>query len=530
MTNKTKIYLPLLLAIAIAFGIFLGSSLDYQKKTIAFFGGTPQEKKIKRLINYIQYEYVDDVDTDSLLDGTIKNMLKKLDPHSVYIPAKDREKITETMNGKFVGIGIQFRLIKDSLTVIKVLDNGPSLRAGIKAGDRILMANNDTLYGEEITNNYILKILKGEPNTQVELQVFRKSENKIIPFTINRGDVPIKSVDAYYMLNNDLGYIKINKFSATTYEEFKEALDTLLNEGMQKLVLDLRHNPGGYLQVATQIIDEFLEDGKLIVFTKNKGSTIDNTYATEVGDFEDGHVFVLINGASASASEIVAGALQDNDKGTIVGRRSFGKGLVQQEMDLGDGSAVRLTVSRYYTPTGRSIQKPYDHDGNEDYYHEFEKRFDHGELMNVDSIKVNDTLKYLTPKGKTVYGGGGIIPDVFVAIDTTRYFNSMHYRSLNNFVFDYIDTHRDDFKGLSFDDFKNKYYFENNIFNKYLLSIATENVDKNDQEFRNINMYLKALFVQQIYDDNAFYQILNQNDKMLEKIIDLEKEGYAVTP
>ena len=284
MNNKTKIYLPLLLSIAIAFGIFLGSSLDYQKKTVAFFGGTPQEKKIKRLINYIQYEYVDDVNTDSLLDGTIKNMLGKLDPHSVYIPAAEREEITETMNGKFVGIGIQFRIIRDSLTVIKVLDNGPSLSAGIKAGDRILMANNDTLYGKEITNSYILKTLKGKPNTKVNLEVFRKSENKIIPVTIDRGEVPIKSVEAFYMLNDDLRYIKIDKFSATTYQEFKESLDYLLNEGMQKLVLDLRHNPGGYLQVATQIIDEFLEEGKLIVFTKNKGSKIENTYATAKGD------------------------------------------------------------------------------------------------------------------------------------------------------------------------------------------------------------------------------------------------------
>ena len=242
MSKKSKIYLPLLLSLAIAFGIFLGSSLDYQKKTVAFFGGTPQEKKIKRLIDYIQYEYVDEVDTDSLLDGTIKNMLSKLDPHSVYISALERDGITETMNGKFVGIGIQFRVIRDSLTVIKVLDNGPSLKAGIMAGDRILMANNDTLYGEKITNNYVLKTLKGNPNTKVDIEVYRKSEDKIIPFTIDRGDVPIKSVDAFYMINNSLGYIKINKFSATTYDEFKDALDSLISDGMKKLVLDLRHN------------------------------------------------------------------------------------------------------------------------------------------------------------------------------------------------------------------------------------------------------------------------------------------------
>ncbi|MCK4562436.1 MAG: S41 family peptidase, partial [Flavobacteriaceae bacterium] len=338
MNNKTKIYLPLIIAIAIAFGVFLGSSLNYQKKTLTFFGGTPQERKIKRLIDYIQYEYVDEVDTDSLLDGTIKNMLSKLDPHSVYIPAKAHDRIAETMNGKFVGIGIQFRMFRDSLTVIKVLENGPSKKAGIKAGDRILIANNDTLYGKKIKSSYILKTLKGEPNTTVDITVFRKSANKNIPFTITRGEVPIESVDAFYMLNNELGYIKINKFAATTYDEFKVALTNLLDEGMQKLVLDLRHNPGGYMQVATEIIDEFLEDGKLIVFTKNKRDKINKTFATKKGAFENGHVFVLINGSSASASEIIAGALQDNDKGTIVGRRSFGKGLVQQEMDLGDGS------------------------------------------------------------------------------------------------------------------------------------------------------------------------------------------------
>ena len=251
--------------------------------------------------------------------------------------------------------------------------------------------------------------------------------------------MPIKSVDAFYMLNEGLGYIKINKFAATTYDEFKVAMDDLLDQGMKKLVLDLRHNPGGYLQVATKMIDEFLEDGKLIVFTKNKKGKIDETFATSKGDFEDGHVFVLINGASASASEIVAGALQDNDKGTIVGRRSFGKGLVQQEMQLGDGSAVRLTVSRYYTPTGRSIQKPYENKENGEYFSDFEKRYHNGELMNADSIKVIDSLKFETPKGKIVYGGGGIIPDVFVSIDTTMFFPDFHYRRRREFVFQYFD-------------------------------------------------------------------------------------------
>jgi len=528
MNNKTKIYIPLIIAVAIAFGIYLGSSLNYQKKSLTFFGGTPQEKKIKRLIDYIQYEYVDEVDTDSLLDGTIKNMLNKLDPHSVYIPAQEHDQIAETMNGKFVGIGIQFRMYKDSLTVIKVLENGPSKKAGIKAGDRILIANNDTLYGKEIKSAYILKTLKGKPNTTVDITVYRKSENKNISFIITRGDVPIQSVDAFYMLNDELGYIKINKFAATTYDEFKVALTNLLDDGMQKLVLDLRHNPGGYMQVATEIIDEFLEDGKLIVFTKNKRDKIDKTFATKKGAFEKGHVFVLINGSSASASEIVAGALQDNDKGTIVGRRSFGKGLVQQEMGLGDGSAVRLTVSRYYTPTGRSIQKPYDHNGNEQYFNEFEKRYDGGELMSADSIKVNDTLIFTTPKGKIVYGGGGIVPDVFVAIDTTMYFENIHYRKLNDFVFNYADTHRDTLQNWSLDDYIANFDKNNQIFNTYLKELPSEFQNLDAFEYKNLKKYLNALFAQQLFDINAYFKIINEQDKMINKVIELNKEGYPL--
>ncbi len=530
MDKKTKIFLPLIIAASIALGIFLGTSLNYQKKTITFFGGTPQERKIKRLIDYIQYEYVDEVNTDSLLDGTIKNMLDKLDPHSVYISARELEQVSESMNGKFVGIGIQFRMHRDSLTVIKVLDEGPSKKAGIKAGDRILVANNDTLYGRNINSNYIMKTLKGKPNTPVDITVYRKSEDRMLPFTIIRGEVPIKSVDAHYMITDELGYIKINKFAATTYEEFKASLDDLIDQGMKKLVLDLRHNPGGYMQVATQIIDEFLEDGKLIVFTKNKKERIDETFATGKGDFEDGHVFVLINGASASASEIVAGALQDNDKGTIVGRRSFGKGLVQQEMQLGDGSAVRLTVSRYYTPTGRSIQKPYENKGDNEYFNEFERRYDDGELTSADSIKVNDTLKYVTPKGKVVYGGGGIIPDVFVALDTTMFFDNMHYRRLNEFVFDYFDQHLDEFEGWTLQRFENEFDLDGRIYRRYMDFIESDGSEMEPGEEENLRLYIKALFAQQLFDVNAYFKIINQQDKMLERVIELDREGYPLEP
>jgi carboxyl-terminal processing protease len=519
---KNKIYIPLLFAIAIVLGILIGTFLNYPKRnTVMLFSKSSSEAKIKRLIDYIQYDYVDKVDTDSLLDGTIRNILRKLDPHSVYIPASEHDAITERMNGEFVGVGIQFRMYKDSLTVVQVIKGGPSDKAGIKAGDRILIADKDTLYGKKLNTNYIFKTLKGEPNTKVNLIVYRKPEGKFLNFTLKRGSVPINSIDAYYMLTNTLGYVKINKFAATTHDEFKTAMSALLKKGMQRLVLDLRGNPGGYLGVATQIVDEFLEDDKLIVFTKNKGGKIDKTFATKKGDFENHKVYVLIDENSASASEIVAGALQDNDKGVIVGRRSFGKGLVQQEMDLGDGSAVRLTVSRYYTPTGRSIQKPYGGKDGNAYYEDRLIRLHHGELTNADSIKVNDSLKFVTPKGKVVYGGGGIVPDVFVGIDTTAYFGAIDFEGVNNFVFDYaIDYHHKQFENLTFEDFKKNFDTDGKILNEYLADI-----DNRPQiNMPTLKIYFKALFARILFGESAFFEILNENDKMLEKVLALEKD------
>ncbi len=530
MSNKTKIYLPLIIAFAIAFGIFIGTNLNYPQRKMTFFSGNPQEKKIKKLINFIKYDYVDEVDTDSLLDVTISDMLGKLDPHSVYIPPVEHDRITETMNGKFVGIGIQFRMIKDSLTVLGVVKDGPSEKAGIKAGDRILMADKDTLFGKKLNSDYIVSQLKGEPETEVSLKVYRKSEKKELPFVIKRGSIPIESLDAHYMLNDELGYIKINKFAATTYDEFVTALKDLKSQGMQELVLDLRQNPGGFLDIATKIIDEFLEDGKLIVFTKNKRGKIHETFATKKGDFEREQVYVLIDGGSASASEIVAGALQDNDIGTIVGRRSFGKGLVQQEMDLGDGSAVRLTVSRYYTPTGRSIQKPYDHSGSNAYFNEYEHRFKDGELISVDSIKVNDSLKYTTAKGKIVYGGGGIIPDVFVPIDTLSFVSRMHFNPINDFVFEYIDNHRKEFEGMTFEKFDHNFDRDDSFYNKYWNYLIKKHpkIKRNEEGKENLKLYLKAVFALQLYTDSRYFQIINRDDKMIKKVLELEKEEKSI--
>src|SRR5690606_17693762 len=337
-----KKYLPLIIGVAIAAGIYIGGKLNFADSTDKLFTKNSKKDKINRLIDYIDYDYVDNVNTDSIVDVTVNGILDNLDPHSVYIPKADMERVAENMKGDFVGIGVSFYTYRDTIVVIRPTEDGPSERAGIKGGDRIVMANNDSLTGKLLRETDIINKLKGEINSKVTLKIFRRGEPKLLNFTIKRSNIPIKSVDASYMLTNKLGYIKVNRFAESTYREFKMGLNKLIAYGATEIVLDLRDNPGGFLGIAEQIVDEFLENNKLILYTKNKRGNIEKSFATKEGDFEDGKVYVLINENSASASEIIAGAIQDNDKGVIVGRRSYGKGLVQREMDLGDGSAVRL--------------------------------------------------------------------------------------------------------------------------------------------------------------------------------------------
>jgi carboxyl-terminal processing protease len=538
--TKRKINLPLYLAIAVVIGIGIGTLFNFKKKPTLFSSNT-SEAKIKKLIDYINYDYVDKVDTDSLLDDAITKMLSELDPHSVYIPKNELNRITETMQGKFVGIGVSFLMHKDTVAVTNVIKGGPSYKAGIKDGDRILSADKDTLFGKYILkkagvtslesktiagnrklSDVIIKSLKGEPGTKVNVTVYRKSTQEILKFKITRGEVPITSVPSYFMINKKLGYIKIDRFARTTYKEFKKALRNLKSKGMTSLILDLRGNPGGFMDIANKIADEFLKDGKLIVFTKNKYGEEDKFYATNKGDFEKNKVYVLINENSASASEIVSGALQDNDRGIIVGRRSFGKGLVQQEMDLGDGSAVRLTTSRYYTPTGRSIQKPYNHKDNTNYENDYLNRIHNGELLSKDSIKVNNQLKFTTPKGKIVYGGGGIIPDVFVPIDTTNVFTSKLYGKLNEFVFDYVDTHRNTLDSWKLEDFITHFDQSEKIINSYLNYINLKN-SISPKVKENLKMYLKGLIARELFGENGYNKVTLQNDNMIQKVIELDK-------
>ncbi len=527
MSNKQK-YLPLIIGAAIAAGVFVGGKLNFIDKSDRLFTSNSKKDKLNRLIDYIDYEYVDEINTDSIVDVTVNGILNNLDPHSVYIPKSELQRVSENMKGDFVGIGINFYTYKDTVAVIRAIKDGPSEKAGIKSGDRIIIANGDSIHGKKWSNGDIIEKLKGKINTFIDLKVYRRDEAELLDFMVKYDHVPLKSVDAAYMITDNLGYIKINRFAESTYKEFKLGLDSLQDKGVTQLVLDLRDNPGGFLNIAEQIVDEFLEDDKLILFTKNKKGTIEKSFATEKGDFEEGEIYVLLNENSASASEIIAGALQDNDKGTIVGRRSYGKGLVQREMELGDGSAVRLTVSRYYTPTGRSIQRSYDN-GNKDYFEEYFDRLDSGELLDPDKIEVNDSLKFITPKGKIVYGGGGIIPDVFVPLDTSTKNETLTYL-LNSgfisfFVFEELDKDRTVYEGITQQDFIENFIVSDDVvvrFQDYLNIRSKHNITF--VAYNNaVKKYIKATLAEQLFGRSAYEQIINQNDLMIEEVIKLSR-------
>lgn len=513
-------YLPILICLSVAVGVILGVSLS-SSSTKNYLAKNSSKQKLEKLIDFIENDYVDVVNTDSIVELTVNKIMGQLDPHSVYVPSKDQKRVVENMRGDFVGIGVSFYMFKDTLAVIRPLENGPSAKAGIKAGDRILFANNTQLFGRQLPSDSLFAKLKGEEGSNVALTIFRKSENKKIQIKLKRDVIPLKSVDVSLLLNPTTGYIKINRFAETTYSEFRKALVQLKKLGMNTLILDLRDNGGGYMEESIAIADDFLKDKQLIVFTKDKKGKIERNYAKNNGAFEDGKVVVLINENSASASEILAGAIQDNDRGTIIGRRSFGKGLVQREMEFEDGSAVRLTVARYYTPTGRSIQKSYLK-GKESYFKEAEARFLSGELYAKDSIKIADSLKFKTPKGRIVYGGGGIVPDVFVPveIENTNVSYLMQSGVVGNFVFEQLDKDRASFKNTSFEAFviemkaTDRYFdaFQQFIFkNRLGISFSKDKLA--------VKRYLNAEFARQLYGENKYYEFLLKEDKMVQKVL-----------
>lgn len=525
--------MPLFLGLACALGVLLGAKLNLS----SYSPSTDNKKeKLAKLIDYIDYEYVDEVNTDSIVEVTINGILKNLDPHSVYISQEEFSTLSESMQGDFVGIGVSFYKVNDTIAVIQALEGGPSQKVGIQGGDRILYADGHPLFQKQLTNDSLTRHLKGEENSEVELKIYRKGEPQLLKFKIRRGKVPLKSVDASYMLTDDLGYIKINRFAESTFREFKAGLLDLKKQGARKIALDLRDNPGGYLTEATRIVDEFLPDDKLVLVTKNRNGAVEKTFSTAKGNFHKGEIYVLINENSASASEIIAGALQDNDKGTIIGRRSYGKGLVQREMALGDGSAVRLTIARYYTPTGRSIQKSYE-DGNEAYFHDYLDRYASGELLSADSITVADSLKYMTPEGKVVYGGGGIIPDIFVSKDTHPDQESLNLMLrtgfLDRFIFEILENDRDFYNSLSLGDIQKKNLVPEEMAKSFITYTRNEAQEYPHQGFDFtissnylpvLKQYLEATMAQQLFGTNAFEKIANQGDRVIEKAIELSKQ------
>ncbi|RTY70545.1 S41 family peptidase [Flavobacterium bomense] len=521
MKFNTK-YLPLLLFSTLAFGVVLGGMLHFPGRA-DFTAKNNSKTKLNTLIDFIDTEYVDAVDTDSIVNLTVDNILAQLDPHSVYVPASEQQQVMESMKGNFVGIGVNFYMYKDSVAVIKPVENGPSAKAGIKSGDRILYADKTKLFGRKLPTDSLFSKLKGAVGSNIELTIYRKSERKKLKLKLKRDVIPLKSVDAALLLSNATGYIKINRFAETTYKEFMQNLSALKQRGAKSLIIDVRDNGGGYMEEAIAIADELLPNKQLIVFTKNKKGTIDKTFATQKGSFEKGNVFILINENSASASEILAGAVQDNDRGTIVGRRSFGKGLVQREIDFADGSAVRLTVARYYTPTGRSIQKPYSK-GNEAYFKESETRFENGELYQKDSIKVSDTLQFKTKKGKIVYGGGGIVPDVFVPLEVEHGNGSTAYLLqsgiVGNFVFEQLDKNRSAFKGLTFAQFQSKMNQTEAYFNSFQKFIFGNGLDLKFGKSKSlVKRYLAAEFARQLYGERSYYEIILKEDAMIKAIL-----------
>ena len=524
MSNKQKSLIILFIGIAIVLGMSIGQILNFEQKTKIGFKGSNKDK-INNLLRYINEEYVDTVQTDSIVDVVIKDILKNLDPHSVYIPKEQVEDAEEEIEGSFTGIGVLFQQYKDTFTVIRPLDNSPAQKAGIKSMDRILLVSKDTVFGKDVDINLLSKKIKGKAGTPVTLTIYRKSKDSIFKVKVVRNAIPLVSVPAHFMINDTLGFIKISSFAANTYNEFHKAVLDLKEKGMTSLILDMRDNTGGLLKQADLIADEFLPNGKLIFYTKNQKGHVKKVFATSRGDFEEGNIYVLINENTASASEIVTGALQDNDKATIVGRRSFGKGLVQREITLNDGSVVRLTTARYYTPTGRSIQKPYKKGHKEEYEQTFKNRQYNGELYFKDSIPIVDSLKYTTPKGKIVYGGGGIVPDIFVPLQYNDYVLKYGYlnRFLSDFVTDYMDTHLDSLKQYTPQDYIADEQITEDLYRnfktKHIKNRQANHKVKTQESKMKLKRLMKALLGRDLFGTNIYYQILVKDDPMLQKIL-----------
>lgn len=532
--SKQAIRLPIFIALALALGIFIGAgmnsgSVESNDSLMASMS------KFRTVMNHINEYYVDDVKSSDLVESAIEEMLNNLDPHSLYIPYEEHKITGSQLEGNYEGIGVEFNIFRDTIFVVTPLSGGPSEKLGIMSGDKIIKVEDEVVAGVGINNRGVVERLRGQADSKVTITILRGK--KEIEYTITRGEIPQYSLDVAYMLNPTTGYIKINRFAQTTFFEFKEAMFKLQEQGLQNLILDLTGNGGGYMEPAVKMVDEFLEDGKMIVYTKGKFKQANFSHSSETpGDFEKGALIVLVDEGSASASEIVAGAVQDHDRGLIVGRRTFGKGLVQNYWELNDGSELRLTTSRYYTPSGRNIQKPYESGNLKAYYQEYYQRYSTGEMYSADSIKVADSLLFKTAKGRTVFGGGGIVPDYFVPLDTTenstlvtRIFNTS---SIHEFAFNYARQNSKEFEAMGLDRFISDYQVSDETFNNLLEKAESNGVKVNPGDVRKsrkmIENYLKAFIGRGIWDNDAFFPVVNQRDEIVQRALNLIGEAESL--
>jgi carboxyl-terminal processing protease len=495
--------------------------------------------KFNKAFHSITNYYIDSVDGSKMVEQIIEEMISDLDPHTTYLTAREVRDMNEPLQGNFEGIGIQFNIYKDTIYVVSPISGGPSEKVGLKAGDRIIKIDGENVAGTNINSTGVRNRLLGEKGTKVNVTVMRPGIKSLLQFTITRDKIPIHSKDASYMVDDSIGYIKINRFAQTTNHEFTAAVNELKQQGARSFILDLRNNGGGYLTQAIELADEFLDDKRLIVYTEGRKVKREDSYASEEGVCENENLVILINEGSASASEIVAGAVQDWDRGLIIGRRSFGKGLVQRPIPLPDGSMIRLTVARYHTPTGRVIQKPYDN-GRKEYRQDILNRFDNGELNSADSIDFPESLKYFTlTRKRIVYGGGGIMPDIFIPLDTTSYLDYLqrivNRGIINSYILEYIDKNRSSLKEkyTTFEKFKDGYEVTDKMVDR-LVNLASQDgieadAENLDQSVGKIRLHLKALIARDLWDSSEYYRIINEEDDGYQKAKEVLKNWNAFT-
>ena len=537
--NKHTILFPLILAVGIVLGILLGqfvgrNKVETQLRTLISRGGLNTSNKIMQTCMLVEHKFVDSISMDSLAELVIPLMMKELDPHSIYIPAREMQQVNEPLEGEFDGIGVVFNAATDTVIVLNVIPNGPSAKAGVVPGDRIIEINDTIVAGVKMPQNDIVKRLRGKRGTEVKLSLKRQNIDDLVDITVVRDAIPIESIESAFMVKDDIGFIRLSQFARTSYIELMRALAELRGQGMRKLIFDLRDNSGGYLDQAIMIANEFLPKNRLIVYTEDREGMQVKEFSDGSGTSSDLALVILIDEGSASSSEILAGAVQDNDRGTIVGRRSFGKGLVQSQLPYADGSALRLTVARYYTPTGRSIQKPYKNGDEVDYEMDMIRRYENNEFFSADSIHFADSLRFVTPKGKIVYGGGGIMPDVFIPMDTTditKYYIEVTGRNiLYRYTIEYADRHREALnKVQTIQELTELLDSDKRLFDDFVRYAAEQGVRPN---YRDINRSRKVMEAQlrayigrnTALEDNGFYYNIFPIDEVVKRSIELLSE------